>query len=69
MSISELMSHEVWFSHLEKPEQLRVVEIGNETSHPIEHVCDVPLSHVNQRGRLMNVLHVSTITKNLVPVR
>ena len=28
----------------------------------------VPLNHVGQKGKLMNVLHVPTITKNLVSV-
>ena len=35
----------------------------------IEHVGEVPLSHFGQKGKLMNVLHVPTITKNLVSVR
>ena len=34
----------------------------------IEHVGEVPLSHFGQKGKLMNVLHVPTITKNLVSV-
>ena len=33
--------------------------------HTIKHVGEVPINHVRQRGKLMNVLHVSTITKNL----
>ena len=39
-----------------------------ETLHAIEHVVEVPLSHVGQKGKLMNVLHVPTITKNMVSV-
>ena len=43
---NHMMSHEEWFSYLEKPEQPGVVETGNETLHPIEHVGEVPLTHV-----------------------
>ena len=46
-----------------------VVATGDDTPHLIENVGKVPLSHVGQRGKLMNVLHVLTITKNLVLVR
>ena len=45
-----------------------MVETGYDTPHPIEHVGDVPLSHVGQKGKLMNVLHVLTIMKNLMSV-
>ena len=65
---NHMTSHEEWFSYLEKPESRRVVETGDDTPHTIEHVGEVPLSHVGQKGKLMNVLHISTITKNLVSV-
>ena len=65
---NHMTSHEEWFSYLEKPESRRVVETGDDTPHTIEHVGEVPLSHVRQKGKLMNVLHISTITKNLVSV-
>ena len=51
-----------------KSEQPGVLEIGDDTPHLIVHVGEVPLSHVEQKGKLMNVLHVPTITKNLVSV-
>ena len=63
-----MTSHEEWFSYLEKQEQPGVVETGDDTLHPIEHVGEVPLIHVGQKGKLMNVLHVPTITKNMVSV-
>ena len=63
---NHMTSHEEWFLYLEKPEQSGVVEKGDDTPHPIEHVGEVPLSHVGQKGKLMNVLHILTITKNLV---
>ena len=37
---------------------------GDDIPHPIANVGEVPLSHVGQKGKLMNVLHVPTITKN-----
>ena len=45
-----------------------VVATRDDTPHPIANVGEVPLSHVGQKGKLMNVLHVPTITKNLVSV-
>ena len=47
---NHMMNHVEWFSSLEKPEQLGVVETSNNTVHPIKHVGDVPLSHVGQKG-------------------
>ena len=43
-----------------------MVQTGDDTPHPIIHVGEVPLNHVEQKGKLMNVFHVLTITKNLV---
>ena len=65
---NHMTSHEEWFSYLEKPEQSRVVETGDNTPHPFKHVGEVPLNHVGQKGRLMNVLHIPAIIKNLVSV-
>ena len=56
-----MKSHEEWFSYLEKSEQRGVVKTGDDTPHPIEHVGKVPLSHVGQKGRLMNVLYIPTV--------
>ena len=63
-----MTSHKEWLQYLEKPEQPGVVATGDDTPHPIVHVGKVPLSHVGHKGKLMNVLHVLTITKNLVLV-
>ena len=65
---NHMKSHNEWFSYLEKSEQPGVVATGDDTPHPIENVGEVSLSHVRQKGKLMNVLHVPTITKNLVSV-
>ena len=63
-----MTNHQEWFSTLEKPEQPGVVETSDDTPHPIEHIEYVPLSHVGQKGIMRNLLHVPTITKNLVSV-
>ena len=47
---NHMTNHEEWFSHLEKPKQSGVVETSDDTSHPIEHIGDVPLSHVGSEG-------------------
>ena len=66
---NHMMNHVEWFSSMEKLEQPGVVKIGHNTVHPIKHVGDVPLSHVEQKGLMRNVLHVPTIAKNLVSIR
>ena len=65
---NHMTCHKEWFSYLEKPMQPGVVATRNDTPHPIKNVVEVPLSHVRQKGKLMNVLYVPTITKNLVSV-
>ena len=60
--------HKEWFSYLEKPMQPGVVATGDDTPHPIANVGEVPLSHVRHKGKLMNMLQVPTITKNLVSI-
>ena len=65
---NHMMNHKDWFFFLEKPEKPGEVETRDDTPHPIEHIRDVPLRHVGQKGIMRNVLHVPTITKNLVSV-
>ena len=65
---NHMTCHKEWFSYLEKPMQPGVVATGDNTPHPIANVEEVPLSHVGQKGKLMNMLHVPPITKNLVSV-
>ena len=65
---NHMTSHKEWFLYLEKPTQPGVVATGDDTPHSIANVGEVPLSHVGQKGKLLNVLHVPTITKNLVSV-
>ena len=66
---NHMTSHEEWFSYLEKLEQPRVVKTGEDIPQLIKHLEKVRLSHVGQKGKLMNLLHVPTITKNFVSVR
>ena len=65
---NHMKSHKEWLSYLEKPEQPGVVATGDDPPHPIKNVGDVPLSHVGVKGNLMNMLHIPTITKNLVSI-
>ena len=43
---NHMTSREEWFLYLEKLEKQGLVEIGDDTPHTIEHVGEVPLSHV-----------------------
>ena len=43
---NHMTSHKEWFSYLEKPEKQGVFEIGDDNPHTIEHVGEVPFSHV-----------------------
>ena len=54
---NHMTSHEVWFLYLKKSEQLGVLETGDDTPHTNEHVGEVLLDHVCQKGEVMNVLH------------
>ena len=63
-----MKSYKEWFSYLEKPMQPGVVATGDDSLHPIANVGEVPLSHVGKKGKLMNMLHIPTITKNLASV-
>jgi hypothetical protein len=63
-----MTSHKEWFSYLEEPKNPGVVATGDDTPNQIANVGEVPLSCVGQKGKLMNVLHVPTITQNLVSI-
>ena len=61
--------HHTWFIEMKEPSKPSYVEIGDDTIHPIKHVGNVPLAMDDGRNKyLANVLHVKTITKNLVLV-
>ena len=44
------------------------VEIRDDTIHPIQHVGNIPFENGSKQTYINNVLHVPTITKNLVSV-
>ncbi|MCO5561419.1 hypothetical protein L7F22_015040 [Adiantum nelumboides] len=61
--------HQNWFSEMKELSKPSYVEIGDDTMHLIEHVENVLLSMDNGKDKYMaDVLHVPTITKNLVLV-
>ena len=43
-------------------------ETGDDTTHPIRHIDNVPFSEKGKQTYIKNFLHVPTITKNLVSV-
>ena len=53
---------------LQKPERPDYVEAGDGTIHPIQHVSNVPFGEEGNQTYIKNVLLVSTITKNRVPI-
>jgi hypothetical protein len=65
---NHMTSHEDWFRELRKPERPRYVEIGDDTTHPIQHIGNVPFGNDEEQTYLKNVLHVPTIMKNMVSV-
>ncbi len=64
---NHMISHGEWFRDKKDLKTPRFVEIGDDTTHPITQIGKVPLSMQDgQTKYLKNVLHVPTITKNLV---
>ena len=66
---NHMICYHTWFSEMKEPSKPGYVETGDDTMHPIEHVGNVPLAMDDGRNKyLADVLHVPTITKNLVSV-
>ena len=65
---NHMSSHEEWFQDLREPDWPDYVETGDDTTHPIRHVRNFPFGKEREQTCIKNVLHVSTITKNLVSV-
>jgi hypothetical protein len=66
---NHMTNHGKWFRDTKDLKTPRFVEIGDDTTHPITQIGKVPLSMQDgQTKYLKDVLHVSTITKNLVSV-
>ena len=65
---NHMTSHQEWFRELREPERPDYVETGDDTTHPIRHIGNVPFGKEGKQTYIKNVLHVSTITKNLVSI-
>ena len=65
---NHMTSHQEWFCKLREPERPGYVKTGDDTMHPIRHIGNVPFGKEGKQTYIENVLHVSTITKNLVSV-
>ena len=64
---NHMTSHGEGFKEMKKLDKPGYVETCDDTTHPIAHVGDVPLSMQDGRVKcLTNVLHVPEIAKNLV---
>ena len=62
----DVSSRRVW--ELREPYWPSYVETGDATTHPIWHIGNVPFGKEGKQTYIKNVLHVRTITKNLVSV-
>ena len=65
---SHTRSHQEWFLHLTEPDRPGYVETGDDATHPIWHVDNVPFGKEVKQTYIKKVLYVPTITKNLVSV-
>jgi hypothetical protein len=66
---NHVTNHEKWFGNTKDLKTSRFVETGDDTTHPITQIGKVPLSMQDgQTKHLKDVLHVPTITKNLVSI-
>ena len=63
-----MTAHEDWFRELRKLRRPGCVETRDDTVHPFQHVGNVPFGEEGNQTYLKNILHVPTITKNLVSV-
>jgi len=64
---NHMTNHGEWFKYTKDLKTLGFVETGDDTTHPITQISKVPLSMQDgQTKYLKYVLHVPTITKNLV---
>ena len=66
---NHMTSDEKLFENMHSPSSLGYVQTGDDSKHSIEHVGNVPLQNIyGSRNCLSDVLHVPTITKNLISV-
>ena len=66
---NHMTSHDEWFGELRDLENPGYVQIGDDSCHPITHIGKVLLAlHDGKTKSLSDVLHVPSITKNLVSI-
>ena len=65
---NHMTSHKEWFRDLRGSDRPVYVETGDDTTHPIRHIANVPFGKEGNQTYIKNVLYVLTITKNLVLV-
>ena len=66
---NHMTGHGEWFKDMQNLERPGYVETGDDTAHPFKHTGNVPLTmHDGKVKYLADVLHVPSITKNLVSV-
>ena len=65
---NHMMSHKEWFHELRELERHGYGETGEDTTHSIRHISNVPFGEEGKQTYIKNVLHVPTIMKNLVSV-
>ena len=54
-----MTSHEEWFQDMREPERPCYDETGDDLTHPIQHIRDVPFSHSDKMGYIKNIMYVS----------
>ena len=66
---NHITSHGEWFSDVKNLEKLDYVKTSNDTVHPIAQVGKVPPAMKDGITKyLLDVIHVSNITKNMVSI-
>ena len=65
---NHMFSKEEYFSNLQEPKKRGLLETGDNTQHEIKELGDVKLDGNHKAKSLCEVLHVPTITKNLIYV-
>ena len=60
--------HQEWFRDLRTLDRSGYIETGDDTPHPIRYIGDVPFGKEGEQTCIRNVLHMPTITKNMVSV-
>jgi len=66
---NHMSCHREWFKDTKELGRPSYVETGDDTTHPITQIRNVPLTMKDGKLKyLANVLHVPNITKNLISV-